>query len=55
MHISLKVNKFKYFPLEEIDGFIIIKSNNELELNNILDSPEVCFTLTQKSSSFICF
>ena len=46
--IFLKINKFKYFPLEEIDGFIIIKSNKDLELNNSLDSPEVCFTLTQK-------
>ena len=46
--IFLKINKFKYYPLEEIDGFIIIKNNQNLEFSNILDSPEVCFTLTQK-------
>ena len=46
--ISIKLNKYSYFPLEEIDGLIVIHSNKPEEFGSILDCTDFCFILTQK-------
>ena len=46
--ITIKLNKYKYFPLEEIEGSLLVKNNKNMQYCNYLDSPEFCFILTQK-------
>ena len=38
--ISLKINKCKYSPLEEIEGILKIIPNEDIKINNFLESNE---------------
>lgn len=51
--ILLRLNKYKYFPSEEIEGTIIIHPNENMESDKALDFSEICFTFKQKMA-FIC-
>ena len=46
--ITLKLNKYKYFPLEEIQGSIIIHQNKQKETGKITDCSEIGFGLLEK-------
>jgi len=46
--ITLKLNKYKYFPSEEIKGSIILHQNNQKEIGKITDCSEIGFELLEK-------
>ena len=49
LKISLKLNKYKYSPCEEINGFIIIIPNDNFKLEKILESFEFNLLLKEKT------
>ena len=46
--ISLKINKCKYSPLEEIEGILKIIPNEDIKINNFLESNEFLLILQEK-------
>ena len=46
--ISLKINKSKYSPLEEIEGILKIIPNEDIKINNFLESNEFLLIFQEK-------
>ena len=54
-NVTIKINNYKFFPSEEIQGFILVQNSKNIDYCNYLDSPEFCFTLTQKVANLYIF